>query len=107
ANARRTGIENEFPDALDLLVVCVEAGLGLEAAFVRVGEEVERSHPRVSDEFRRVSQEFRPGRARADAMRSMADRCDVESVRSFVALVIQTEALGASVGQTLKTYAVE
>jgi tight adherence protein C len=107
ANSRRAQIEHEFPDALDLLVICVEAGLGLEAAFVRVGEEVVRSHPRVSAEFGQVSAEFRAGRSRADALRAMADRCDVESVRSFSALIIQTEALGASVGQTLRTYSVE
>ena len=107
ANARRAQIENEFPDALDLLVVCVEAGLGLESAFVRVGEEVGHSHPRVSEEFKRVSQEFRAGRSRTEALRAMADRCDVESVTSFAALIIQTESLGASVGQTLRTYSVE
>ncbi len=107
AGARREQLQQEFPDALDLMVVCVEAGLGLEAAFVRVGEDVARSHPRIAEAFNRVSQEFRAGRSRADALRAMADRDDVDVLRSFVALLIQTEALGTSIGQTLRTYAAE
>jgi tight adherence protein C len=105
--ARKTQLEQEFPDALDLMVVCVEAGLGLEAAFVRVGGEVRESHPRIAEEFDRVCQELAAGRGRADALRAMADRTDVESVRSFVALLIQTDTLGTSIGQTLRTYSNE
>jgi tight adherence protein C len=107
ANGRRTQLEYEFPDALDLMVVCIEAGLGIEAAFVRVGSETVRSHPLISDEINRCSQEFRAGRSRADALRAMASRTMVDAVRSFVALLIQTDALGTSIGQTLKTYADE
>ena len=107
ANARREKLEQEFPDALDLMVVCVEAGLGLEAAFVRVGQEIGESHPRIGEAFDRVSQELRAGRSRADALRSMADRNDVDTVKSFVALLIQTDSLGTSIGQTLRTYSVE
>lgn len=107
AGARRAQLEIEFPDALDLMVVCVEAGLGLEAAFVRVGEDVRRSHPRIAEAFNRVSQEFRAGRSRPDALRAMADRHEVDSLKSFVALLIQSETLGASIGQTLRTYANE
>jgi tight adherence protein C len=107
ANARRTQLEIEFPDALDLMVVCVEAGLGLEAAFVRVGTETHRSHPRISEEFSRCSQEFRAGRSRSDALRAMGDRTMVDAVRSFVALLIQTDQLGTSIGQTLRIYADE
>jgi tight adherence protein C len=106
-NARKTQLEQEFPDALDLMVVCVEAGLGLEAAFIRVGREVGESHPRIAEEFDRVSQELAAGRGRADALRAMADRTDVESVRSFVALLIQTDTLGTSIGLTLRTYSSE
>lgn len=106
-NARKEQLEQEFPDALDLMVVCVEAGLGLESALVRVGREVGESHPRICEEFERVSQELAAGRGRADALRAMGDRTDVESVRSFVALLIQTDTLGASIGQTLRTYSNE
>ena len=107
ANARKTQLEQEFPDALDLMVVCVEAGLGLEAAIVRMGREVHESHPRVSEEFGRVAQELAAGRGRADALRALADRTDVDSVKSFVALLIQTDTLGTSIGQTLRTYSDE
>jgi tight adherence protein C len=107
ANARKSQMEHEFPDALDLMVVCVEAGLGLEAAFVRVGHEVRESHPRIAEEFNRVSHEFRAGKGRADALRAMADRTNVDPVKSFVALLIQTDALGTSIGQTLRTYSEE
>jgi len=106
-NARKTQLEQEFPDALDLMVVCVEAGLGLESAFVRVSREVGESHPRIAEEFDRVVQELAAGRSRADALRAMAERTDVESVRSFVALLIQTDTLGTSIGQTLRTYSNE
>jgi tight adherence protein C len=104
---RQEQMEREFPDALDLMVVCVEAGLGLEAAFVRVGEEVRASHPRTALEFGRLAQELSAGRSRADALRAMADRVGVDQVKSFVGLVIQTDALGVSIGQTLRTYSIE
>jgi tight adherence protein C len=107
AAARRAQIEREFPDALDLLVVCIEAGLNLDAAFVRVGEEIGESHPRIQQEILRVSEELRAGGNRADALRAMADRTAVDGVKSFVALVIQTEALGASIAQALRTYSTE
>lgn len=106
-NARKTEIEHEFPDTLDLLVVCVESGLGLEAAFVRVANETRESHPRVSGEFEMVSLELQAGRTRAEALRNMAERTQVDMIGSFVALLIQTDALGGSVSQTLRTYSAE
>jgi tight adherence protein C len=105
--ARKTQLEQEFPDALDLMVVCVEAGLGLESALVRVAREVGESHPRIAEEFDRVTQELAAGRGRADALRAMAERTEVDSVKSFVALLIQTDTLGTSIGQTLRTYSNE
>jgi tight adherence protein C len=107
ASSRRMEIEIEFPDALDLMVVCVEAGLGLDAAFIRVGDEIEESHPRIAREFARLAEELRAGKNRAEALRSMAERCDVPGIRSFVALIIQTDVLGASIAQTLRTYSTE
>ena len=104
---RKEQIEQEFPDALDLLVVCVDAGLGLEAALVRVGAEVRDSHPRISSEFRQLTQELSAGRSRPDALRAMADRVDVDTIKSFVALVIQTDALGVGIAQTLRTFSNE
>jgi tight adherence protein C len=107
ANARRTQLEFEFPDALDLMVVCVEAGLSLDAAFVRVGREIAETHPRIGEEFERVSEQLRAGRARSDALRFMADRNGVSAIKSFVALLIQTEMLGSGIAQTLRTFAAE
>jgi tight adherence protein C len=107
AARRRTELEFEFPDAIDLMVVCVEAGLSLDAALVRVGQEVHETHPRISRELERTTEEIRAGRSRSDALRAMADRCDVPGIKSFVALVIQTEQLGSSITQTLRTYSNE
>lgn len=107
AGARREALEFQFPDALDLLVVCVEAGLGLEAAVVRVAQEVQESHPRIAQEFGQLATEMEAGRGRADALRALGERVDVDSVKSFVALLIQTEALGVSIAQSLRTYSVE
>lgn len=104
---KRTQLEQEFPDALDLMVVCVEAGLGLEAAFVRVNQEIHQSHPRISEALHRVAEEMRAGRVRADALRAMAERTQVESLTSFAALLIQTDALGTSIAQTLRTFSNE
>lgn len=105
--ARRQAMEQEFPDVLDLTVVCIEAGLGLEAALVRVGQEIGGSHPRMADAYARVSQQLRAGQSRAEALRSMAKRVEVNGVSSFVTLVIQSDALGASIAQTLRSYAAE
>jgi tight adherence protein C len=105
--ARRTQLEQEFPDALDLMVVCVEAGLGLEAAFVRVSEEIRTSHPRIALTMYRVAEEMRAGRGRAEALRAMAERTAVENLKSFAALLIQTDSLGTSIAQTLRTFSAE
>jgi tight adherence protein C len=107
AARRRRELEYEFPNALDLLVVCVEAGLSIDAAFLRVAQEVTHACPRVHTEFQTLSSELRAGKSRADALRSMADRANLPSIRSFVTLLIQSDALGASIAQTLRTIAVE
>lgn len=104
---RKVEIEHQFPDALDLMVVCVEAGLGLEASFVRVSTEVHESHPRIAQEFGMLSDELRAGRTRAEALRNLGERTDVPALRSFSALLIQTDALGTSIAQTLRTYSQE
>ena len=107
AQARRQEIEHEFPDALDLMVVCIEAGLGLDSAFIRVGQEIHQSHPRVAEAFNRLATELRAGRSRTDALRAFAQRTDAEAIRAFVALLIQTDTLGTSIGQTLRGYSNE
>lgn len=105
--ARKTQLQHEFPDALDLMVVCVESGLGLEGALLRVGMETKTSHPRVSEEFEQVSQELRVGRTRADALRNLGERCGVDEVKAFCTLLIQTDTLGGSIAMALRTYSEE
>lgn len=107
ADRRQQAIINGFPDALDLMLVCVEAGLGLEAAMDRVGRELAVSQPLVSATLGKVVLELRAGRSRADALRRMADDVDVDEIRSFATLLIQSDQLGSSVGQTLRVYAAE
>jgi tight adherence protein C len=107
ADRRQTAILNGFPDALDLMLVCVEAGLGIDACFARVGEEIVELHPELSELFAGVSLELRAGRARADALKNMAKRSGVPEIQSFCTLIIQSDRLGSSIGQALKVYAGE
>jgi tight adherence protein C len=107
ADRRRTEIINGFPDCLDLMLVCVEAGLGMEAAFDRVGREMVGSHPLVAQLLSMVTLELRAGSTREEALRNMADRAQVDEIRSFSTLLIQSDKLGSSVGETLRVYATE
>ncbi len=107
ADRRQRQIINGFPDALDLILVCVEAGLGLEAAFDRVGREMSISHPLVSQMFGGVVLELRAGRSRDEALHRMADRIQVDEIRSFSTLLIQSDKLGSSIGKALRVYAGE
>lgn len=107
ADRRRQAIINGFPDALDLMLVCVEAGLGLEAAFARVGGEIMHHHPLLGDMFASVVLEMRAGRSREDALRLMADRAQVDEIRAFTTLLVQSSKLGSSIAQTLRVYAAE
>jgi tight adherence protein C len=107
AAQRRTQILNGFPDALDLMLVCVESGLGLDAGFARVGKEITQLHPLLAELFAGVSLELRAGRPRAQALTNMARRSGVPELSAFATLVIQSDQLGASIGQTLRVYARE
>jgi tight adherence protein C len=107
ADRRQRAIINAFPDGLDLMLVCVEAGLGLEAAFARVGKELTASHPLLAQQFGVVVLELRAGRSREDALRRMADRAGADEIRAFATLLIQSTKLGSSIAQTLRTYASE
>jgi tight adherence protein C len=99
---RKRQIFESFPDALDLMVVCVEAGLGLDAAINRVAEEMKFSHPILSEEFRLVNWELRAGQAREQALRNLGLRTDLEDVTSLTTLLIQTDKFGTSVAQALR-----
>jgi tight adherence protein C len=101
---RKTKIINGFPDALDLLVVCIEAGLGLDAAIFRTGAELAIAHPDLCEELHLVSLELRAGLPRAQALTNFGWRCDIPEVKSLVALLIQTDRFGTSVGQALRVH---
>jgi tight adherence protein C len=101
---RRQKILEGFPDALDLMVVCVEAGMGLDATINRVGNEMKLNSKVVSDEFNQVSLELRAGKLRKDALRNLAMRTDLEDVSSLVSLLIQTDKFGTSMAQALRVY---
>ncbi|WP_240047507.1 type II secretion system F family protein [Sphingomonas panacisoli] len=107
ASRRQDQIVNGFPDALDLMLVCVEAGLGMEAAFDRVGREMSTSHPLVASLLANTVLELRAGRGREDALRRMGERAGVDQIKSFATLLIQSNKLGSSIGQTLRIYATE
>ena len=107
ADTRAKEILNGFPDTLDLLLVCLEAGLGIDAAFSRVGSEIVGSHPLLAKLFGQVSLELRAGRSREDALRLLARKSGVSEITAFTTLIIQSDKLGASVAQALRIYAAE
>lgn len=102
AARRRQDMLNGLPDALDLMLVCVEAGLGIDAAFQRVGTELA-----LARQLAAVTLELRAGRSREEALRRMGERSGVPEIRSFVMLLAQSERLGASISQALRAYAAE
>ncbi|MCW8917645.1 MAG: type II secretion system F family protein [Gammaproteobacteria bacterium] len=104
---RKLAFEEGFPDAMDMLVVCVEAGLGLDAAIQRVGKELQISHPELSTELKLVSLELRAGKGRADALRALADRTAMDDVRSLTSILIQAEHFGTSVAEALRQHSNE
>ena len=101
---RQDALQRAIPDALDLMVVCVEAGLGLDQAIARVGGEVNQAHPALGDELNILSQELRSGLQRQGALRNLAHRTDLEGVRNLVALLVQTDRFGTSIGQALRVH---
>ena len=96
-----------FPDALDMLLVCVEAGLSLAAALNRVGQEIGNARPLLGEQFKLVALEMQAGKSREQALRNMADRIGIDEVRSLVTLLLQSEALGTSIAQSLRVHADE
>src|SRR3970282_1144360 len=104
ARKRQHRIRLSLPDALDLLVVSVEAGLGLDQALQRVGEELAFAHKDLSDELRLVNLELRAGKARPEALRHLAARTGVDDLASLMAMLIQTDKFGTSVAQSLRVH---
>ena len=103
--ARQKALQLALPDALDLMVVCVEAGLGINASLKRVADDFRRTHPIMSSEFELVSFETRAGKSTTAALRGLADRTGVSDVSSLVAMLIQTERFGTGLADTLRVHA--
>jgi tight adherence protein C len=102
---RQTILRKALPDALDLLVVCIEAGLGLDQAFMRVSQELRITHPELCGELDLVNAQIRIGRTRIEAMRELASRTGVDDIKALVAMLIQTDRFGTSVSQSLRVHA--
>jgi len=101
---RKRTVADELPDALDLLVVCVESGMGLDQAIDRVCHELRRSGPVISAELKLLTLELRAGKSRTEALRSLAERVGMDDLNSLTSLLIQADAFGISVGRTLRVY---
>ncbi len=104
---RKQDITNAFPDAMDMMLVCIEGGQSLDQAMARVGEEMESSSGPLAQEFALVSHEFRAGKDRITVLRDFAERCAVSDISSFVTVLIQSTSFGTSIAQALRVYAAE
>ena len=93
-----------LPDALDLAVICVEAGLALDQAMMRVGADLKHAHPDLSDEFHLVNLEMRAGKPRAEALHNLVTRTGVDDIKSLVGTLVQTDRFGTSVTQALRVH---
>jgi tight adherence protein C len=105
--ARQKRLRKSLPDALDLLVICVEVGLGLDQALVKVAEQLQIVHPELSGELRLVNLEMRVGKSRAEALRALATRTGLDDIKSLVAMLIQADRFGTSVAQSLRVFSDE
>jgi tight adherence protein C len=105
--ARKEEITNGFPDALDMMLVCVEAGQSLDQSIIRVAKEMRSGYPSLADEFEIVAWEMKAGKDRIQVLRDMGDRCGVPDVASFVTVLIQSTSFGTSIAEALRVYAGE
>jgi tight adherence protein C len=104
-SARQKQISNGLPDALDLLIVCVEAGSSLDAAIVKASEELSLAYPPLAEELRLINTETRAGKPRLEAFKNFAARTGVDDVRALVAMLVHTDRFGTSIAQALRTHA--
>lgn len=104
-NKRKREIQNGLPDAIDLLIVCIESGSGIDQALNRVAEELALPYPALARELDLISAETRAGRPRIEAFKNFAERTKVDDVRSLVAMLVQTDRFGTSIGLALRTHA--
>ncbi|MEL0437119.1 type II secretion system F family protein [Phycobacter sp. K97] len=104
---RKKQITQGFPDALDMMLVCVEAGQSLDQSIVRVAKELHASYPALAEEFEIVAYEMKAGKEKEKVMRDMGTRCGVQDISSFVTVMIQSQAFGTSIADALRVYADE
>jgi tight adherence protein C len=102
---RQKEIRRGLPNALDLLVVCVESGLGLDQAVVQVAKDLEQAHPEISEEFAMMNYELKAGKRRLDALRNLGERTAVDDLKKLVAVLIQADRFGTGVAQSLRAHA--
>jgi tight adherence protein C len=102
---RQKEIARGLPNALDLLVVCVESGLGLDQAILQVAKELEHAHPDISEEFAMVNLELKAGKRRVEALRNLGERTNVDDLKKLVAVLIQADRFGTGIAQTLRGHA--
>ena len=103
-HTRQHRLRLAVPDGLDLLVICVEAGLGLDNALLRVSQELQITHPELSEELQLVTAEMRLGKTRTDALRELARRTGLDDLKALVAMLVQTERFGTSIAQSLRVH---
>jgi tight adherence protein C len=104
---RKKQIQNGLPDALDLLIVSLEAGLAIDQAILKCSEELAIAYPALADELQLINTETRAGKPRVEALKNFARRTQVDDVRALVAMLVQTDRFGTSVAQALRTHAEE
>jgi len=105
--SRQEDVTNGFPDSLDMLLVCVEAGQSMEQAILRVSKEIEAGYPALGEEFQIVANEMKAGKDKSQVLRDMAERAGVPDVASFVTVLIQSSTFGTSIAEALRVYAAE
>jgi tight adherence protein C len=103
-SSRQARLQRGLPDGLDLLVICVEAGLGLDQALLKVAQELRITHHELSEELQLVNLEMRIGKTRIDALRELGRRTGLEDIKALVAMLIQTDRFGTSVAQSLRVF---
>ncbi len=105
--ARKTEITSGFPDALDMMLICVEAGQSLDQSIQRVGRELKQAYPALGEELGAVGQQVKAGRERGEVLKDMAKRCDVSDITSFVTVMVQASTYGTSITDALRVFASE
>lgn len=105
--ARQEAITNAFPDCLDMMLVCVEAGQSLDQAIIRVSAEMRAGFPELAEEFEIVSQESKAGKDKTNVLKDMSERCGVQDITSFVTVLVQSQQFGTSIAEALRVYSAE